>query len=222
MAIYFPASPTNGQTFVVCTVTYTYDGIKWTAKAIRKIGQLPGALIFKGSKAPGDAAPGTPNSGDIWVMSAAGKMAASWTGVAGLDVVKDETIAWDGSEWISLGFDPQLWTRTGTVLSPATAGDAVDIDFPLGTAALPGLTPVGDPDSGLLSPGADQVAVSTGGSERLRVTAAGNVGIGSTLSGNANNRLLVRSEGVSAITDVLLLLNGAAANNAGQGVRLNL
>ena len=31
MAIDFPASPTNGQTFVVGTVTYTWDGVKWTA-----------------------------------------------------------------------------------------------------------------------------------------------------------------------------------------------
>ena len=33
MAIDFPASPTNGQTFVVGSVTYTYDGTKWTAVA---------------------------------------------------------------------------------------------------------------------------------------------------------------------------------------------
>ena len=31
MAIDFPASPTNNQTFVVGTVTYTWDGVKWTA-----------------------------------------------------------------------------------------------------------------------------------------------------------------------------------------------
>ena len=33
MAIDFPTSPTNGQTFVVGTVTYTWDGVKWTAVA---------------------------------------------------------------------------------------------------------------------------------------------------------------------------------------------
>ena len=33
MAIDFPASPTNGQTFTSGTVTYTYDGTKWTAVA---------------------------------------------------------------------------------------------------------------------------------------------------------------------------------------------
>ena len=33
MAIDFPASPTNGQTFTVGSVTYTWDGTKWTALA---------------------------------------------------------------------------------------------------------------------------------------------------------------------------------------------
>lgn len=33
MAIDFPASPTNGQTHVVGSVTYTWDGVKWTAVA---------------------------------------------------------------------------------------------------------------------------------------------------------------------------------------------
>jgi hypothetical protein len=57
---------------------------------------------------------------------------------------------------------------------------------------------------------------------KMRLTSGGALGIGSTLSGNANNRLLVRSESASAITNVLLLNNGAANSNAGQGVRLNL
>jgi hypothetical protein len=59
-------------------------------------------------------------------------------------------------------------------------------------------------------------------SNNIVLDSAGAVGIGSTLSGNANNRLLVRSESASAITNVLLLNNGAANSNAGQGVRLNL
>ena len=119
--------------------------VKDTAGAIRKIGSLTGALAFKGSKAPGDAAPGTPAIGDVWVMSAAGKMAASWTGVAGLAVVKDETIAWDGSEWISLGSSPTTdATETAkgivelaTAAETTTGTDATRAVHPAGlTAAL--------------------------------------------------------------------------------------
>ena len=90
------------------------------------------------------------------------------------------------------------WTRTGTALSPANAGDVVNISA--GTAALPGLTPVGDPDTGIYSPGADRVAVATGGVQRVTVDANGNVGIGvgapSNYSGDANNLVIASGDNV--------------------------
>lgn len=46
------------------------------------------------------------------------------------------------------------------------AGTAVHT-FPLGTAALPGLTPLGDSNTGIWSPAGDQLAVSIGGSQVL-------------------------------------------------------
>jgi hypothetical protein len=48
----------------------------------------------------------------------------------------------------------------------------------LGTAALPGIAFDGDPNTGLYSPGADQVAISTNGTGRLFVDANGRVGVG--------------------------------------------
>jgi hypothetical protein len=48
----------------------------------------------------------------------------------------------------------------------------------LGTAALPVWSFTGDPNTGLYSPGADQVAISTNGAGRLFVDASGNVGAG--------------------------------------------
>jgi hypothetical protein len=77
--------------------------IKDSTNTIRKIGVNTGSLTFKGSIAPTAAAPGTPDVGDVYIMSVAGKMAASWTGVVGRDVVQHENIAWDGTEWVSLG-----------------------------------------------------------------------------------------------------------------------
>jgi len=47
--------------------------------------------------------------------------------------------------------------------------------YPLGSAAAPTLTFTGDPDTGVYSPGANQVAISTGGSGRLFVDANGTV-----------------------------------------------
>jgi len=47
-----------------------------------------------------------------------------------------------------------------------------------GTAALPGIAVSGDPNTGIYSPGADQVAISTNGTSRIVVDASGKVGIG--------------------------------------------
>jgi hypothetical protein len=51
---------------------------------------------------------------------------------------------------------------------------------PDGTAGAPGIAFESDPNTGIYSPGADQVAISTNGTERLRIDADGDVGIGVT------------------------------------------
>ena len=53
---------------------------------------------------------------------------------------------------------------------------------PAGTAAAPAIVASGDSNTGLLFPSADTVAISTAGSERVRVDASGRVGIGRTPS----------------------------------------
>jgi len=52
--------------------------------------------------------------------------------------------------------------------------------FAAGSAASPSITFTGDLNTGIYSPGADQVAISTGGSGRLFVDASGRVGIGAS------------------------------------------
>jgi hypothetical protein len=51
------------------------------------------------------------------------------------------------------------------------------VSFPLGTAGAPSLFPGTDTNTGIYSPGADQVAISTNGTGRLFVDANGNVGV---------------------------------------------
>jgi hypothetical protein len=51
---------------------------------------------------------------------------------------------------------------------------------PLGTAAAPSIAIEGDENTGIYSPGADQLAISTNGTGRLFVDASGNVGINKT------------------------------------------
>jgi hypothetical protein len=57
-----------------------------------------------------------------------------------------------------------------------------------GTAALPGIAVSGDPNTGIYSPGADQLAISTNGTEKLIVKSDGKVGIGDSAP-DANSQL---------------------------------
>jgi hypothetical protein len=63
-----------------------------------------------------------------------------------------------------------------------TLGSRVSV--PLGTAALPSIYPGTDTNTGIYSPGADQLAVATNGTGRLFINATGNVGIGTTSPSN--------------------------------------
>ena len=67
-----------------------------------------------------------------------------------------------------------------TLAASSTLGVTGVATFSAGTAALPALTTSGDTNTGIFFPAADTVATSTGGSERLRITSAGDVGIGTT------------------------------------------
>ena len=73
-------------------------------------------------------------------------------------------------------------TVTGDIASFTTVtGGVATITsgvFALGTDALPSLTFTGDLNTGIYSPGADQLAISTAGSGRLFVDSTGKVGIG--------------------------------------------
>jgi len=84
-----------------------------------------------------------------------------------------------------------------------------------GTAALPGITFTGDPNTGFWSPTADTIAASTGGTEHIRVDSSGNLkfnsGYGSAATAygcrawvnfNGTGTVAIRaSANVSSITD---------------------
>ncbi|MGD9641627.1 MAG: hypothetical protein AB7V08_02695 [Elusimicrobiales bacterium] len=84
--------------------------------------------------------------------------------------------------------------------------------LPQGTAAVPSLSFSGDENTGFYSPGQDQLAFATAGTERLRVTDAGRVGIGIASPAEAldiSGRVLISTNaGGNPVTDGLLS-NGA-------------
>jgi hypothetical protein len=76
-----------------------------------------------------------------------------------------------GVEWTTNVDVPGTLDVTGTTTLDST------LSIPLGSAASPTVFFTGDSNTGIYSPGADQVAISTNGTGRLFVNASGNVGI---------------------------------------------
>jgi hypothetical protein len=56
-----------------------------------------------------------------------------------------------------------------------------------GTASSPSLTFTGDSNTGIYSPGADQVAISTNGTERMRIKSTGTIQLGAGSAGLTGN-----------------------------------
>jgi hypothetical protein len=77
------------------------------------------------------------------------------------------------------GTTSSFTTGNFTTLSGATATFTSGV-IASGTATNPSLSFVGDPNTGIFSPGADQVAVATNGAGRLFVDASGRVLVGSS------------------------------------------
>jgi hypothetical protein len=103
---------------------------------------------------------------------------AQHAGFAGLngeltvDTDKDVVVVHDG-------------TTTGG--HPMLKQDGTNSALALGSAATPSLKFTGDPNTGLYSPGADQLAISTNGTVRLFVDASGRVLAGTGTSPTAGN-----------------------------------
>ena len=192
MAINFPDSPTNAQTYndpgTGQTWTYELATNSWTASSLA----VTGGVVYKGSVDITAAPPTGAKAGEQWSVGTGGTANAGYgPGVTGT-ITKGGMVMYTGTGWletshsvpdattIAKGIDTQKWSRTGTVLSPATTGDVVNISA--GTAALPGLTPVGDPNTGIFFPAADSIALAEGGSERLRLDASGSLLVGTSAS----------------------------------------
>jgi hypothetical protein len=101
--------------------------------------------------------------------------------------------------------------------SAAIAGTKISPDFgsqniattglfnhALGTAGAPTITFTGDPNTGIYSPGADQLAISTNGVQRINIEADGDINIdsGGVFYDATNNRLAIGTTSPIARLDV--------------------
>jgi hypothetical protein len=101
------------------------------------------------------------------------------------------------------------WVTVGTLASTnlGLLASAGTLTAALGSASTPSITFTGDLNTGIYSPGADQAAISTGGTERARIASTGELLVGTTTT-TANGGKLQVSNGVTfpatqvACTDV--------------------
>lgn len=108
-----------------------------------------------------------------------------------------------------------------------------------GSAATPAIAPTGDSNTGIFFPAADTIAFGEGGTEAMRITSAGNVGIGTTsptekLQVNAtsgNTGLNINTADSGAVSYISLSNTGASGkryslnvggNTIGSGLSNNL
>jgi hypothetical protein len=113
---------------------------------------------------------------------------------------------------ISPDFGSQTVTTTGVISSA------------LGAEATPSITFTGDLNTGIYSPGADQLAVATNGVERLRLSSTGQLTIGATSDGSGAAKLSSTTSDVGgtigATTQLAVVnANGTVGNFA--GIRFN-
>lgn len=113
----------------------------------------------------------------------------------------------DGSAAIQVGGTDVITLTSGGAATFVTSPTTVQA----GTAAAPSITFSGDTNTGIYSPGADQVAIATGGTAAVTVNSSQNVGVGTT---SPSQLVHMRA------ANPFLLVEGTAASTGETGVYL--
>ena len=114
---------------------------------------------------------------------------------------------------ISAGGTARLTTTTTGITS------ALAVDVPLGAVGTPSITFTGDTNTGIYSPGADQIAITTGGTGRLFIDSSGRLLAGSSTArsnffGTTLSSLTqIEGTGGSTARGSLSVLNNDVSNN---------
>jgi len=129
-----------------------------------------------------------------------------------LDADADTSITADTDDQIDIRIagadDFQFTANTFTALTGSI------IAIPLGLVGTPTLTFTGDLNTGIFSPGAEQVAITTAGVSRLHIAAAGLIGINETVNANMTIGLTINQ---GANDNNILELKSSDVDHGGVG-----
>ena len=126
------------------------------------------------------------------ITGTTGQFTSVTGGTAGFTTVTGTTVTGTTANFATLSGT----TITGGTINVTTTNITSGI-FAAGSAAAPSIAFTGDTDTGIYSPGANQVAVATSGTARLLFNASGALGVGGANYGTAGQALI--SNGSSAV-----------------------
>ena len=122
---------------------------------------------------------GSNTVGHVFTATGAGTGTGTVSGQQGVEK-GEQWLDTTGGKYVLKIYDGSAWrSESGTFVD--SSGDTMTGALLLDNAAsasAPDLSFDGDPNTGIYSPGADKLAISTGGAQRLVVDAGGDVGIG--------------------------------------------
>jgi hypothetical protein len=160
---------------------------------------------------------GTLASANLGLLSlAGGTMTGALAVTAGTAALPGIAVSGDLNTGITSPGADQLAISTGGTSRLAVSTTAVSstlaVDVPLGAAATPSITFTGDLNTGIYSPGADQLAVATNGVQRINIEADGDINIdgGGMFYDATNNRLAI---GTTSPASVLNIVGTTTFNN---------
>ncbi|MAB58866.1 MAG: hypothetical protein CL524_15170, partial [Aequorivita sp.] len=112
-----------------------------------------------------------------------------------------------------IGDGSTVWTGLGYLPIPDSSGliPISQLLLPLGSASAPSLTFTGDANTGVYSPGADQLAITTAGTPRVVVDSSGKVGIGET---DVDALLVIKGDSNATTNPSIRLKDGADTREA--------